>query len=322
MKGYQTVRAPFAGRVTARFVDPGALVTNAQTNITSALPMMTISDDSRLRVFSYVQQMDVPFVNVGDIAVVTDASNPERSKKAKVTRMTGELEPRTRTMLIEVNIDNADGFFIAGSFAYVTLHVPIKSYPQIPVSGLLVRGNDSFVAMVENDTLRYKPIRVAATDGNTVTVAEGLRQGDRDRDQPAGRGDRRRQGAADPEEVIRGTRPRAHVLAPLAPHRAALAGRRGGRLRRLVAERDPPARQIVRRHLDRDAVADAGADAELAHLPRRVGEDHVFVVELHAEIAVRQFLGDLAFEFEQFFFGHGSSLAFALSSRSLARLHE
>ena len=179
MKGYQTIRAPFAGRVTARFVDPGALITNAQTNFVSALPIMTISDDSRLRVYCYVQQQDVPFINVGDVAEVIDASNPERRMKAKVTRMTGELETRTRTMQIEINIDNTEGFLVAGSFANVTLHIPIKSYPQIPVSGLLVRGNDSFVAMVENDTLRYKPIRVATTDGNTVTVAEGLQQGDR-----------------------------------------------------------------------------------------------------------------------------------------------
>jgi hypothetical protein len=99
--------------------------------------------------------------------------------QAKVSRMTGELETRTRTMQIEINIDNTEGFLVAGSFANVTLHIPIKSYPQIPVSGLLVKGNDSFVAMVENDTLRYKPIRIQTTDGNTVTVAEGIRQGDR-----------------------------------------------------------------------------------------------------------------------------------------------
>ena len=53
MKGYQTLRAPFAGRVTARYVDPGTLITNAQTNYVSALPIMTISDDSRLRVYCY-----------------------------------------------------------------------------------------------------------------------------------------------------------------------------------------------------------------------------------------------------------------------------
>lgn len=179
MKGYQTIRAPFAGRITARFVDPGALITNAQTNMVSALPIMTISDDSRLRVYCYVQQQDVPFINVGDVAEVIDSSNPERRMKAKVSRMTGELETRTRTMQIEINIDNTEGFLVAGSFATVRLHIPIQSYPQIPVSGLLVRGNDNFVAMVENDTLRYKPIRVATTDGNTVTVAEGLQKGDR-----------------------------------------------------------------------------------------------------------------------------------------------
>jgi len=179
MKGYQIIRAPFAGRVTARFVDPGALITNAQTNMVSALPIVTISDDSRLRVYCYVQQQDVPYVNVGDLAEIIDAANPERRMEAKITRMTGELELRTRTMQIEINIDNTEGFLVAGSFANVAIHIPIKSLPQIPVSGLLVRGNESFVAMVENDRLRYRPIRVASTDGNTVTVAEGLQPGDR-----------------------------------------------------------------------------------------------------------------------------------------------
>jgi len=179
MKGYQTIRAPFAGRVTARFIDPGALITNAQTNMVSALPIVTISDDSRLRVFCYVQQQDVPFINVGDLAEVIDASNPDRRMQAKITRMTGELETRTRTMQIEINIDNTEGFLVAGSFANVAIHIPITSYPQIPVSGLLVRGNQNFVATIENDTLKYRPIRVATTDGNTVTIAEGVKQGER-----------------------------------------------------------------------------------------------------------------------------------------------
>ena len=179
MKGYQTIRAPFSGRVTARFVDPGALITNAQTNIVSALPVMTISDDTRLRVFAYVQQQDVPFVNIGDMAEVIDASNPDRKMMAKVTRMTGELDPRARAMQIEVNIDNSESFLASGSFAYVTIHIPIKSYPQIPVSGLIVRGADSFVAVLDNDVLRFKPIKVASTDGNTISIADGLQAGER-----------------------------------------------------------------------------------------------------------------------------------------------
>jgi hypothetical protein len=73
-----------------------------------------------------------------------------------------------------------------------------------------------------------------------------------------------------------------------------------------VAEGDASARQIVRRHLDSDAIAHAGANAELAHFPRGVREDHVFVVELYPEVAIRQFFRHFAFEFEQFFLRHGS----------------
>ena len=89
MKGYQIIRAPFGGRVTARFTDPGALITNAQTNQVSSQPVMTISDDSRLRVYAYVQQQDVPFVHVGDTAEVVDASDPERTHD-------GQGEPHDR----------------------------------------------------------------------------------------------------------------------------------------------------------------------------------------------------------------------------------
>ena len=87
------MRAPFGGRITARFVDPGALITNAQANVTSALPMVTISDDRRVRVYAYVQQADAPFVRIGDKAELSDASNPERRRRP-VTRMTGELDRR------------------------------------------------------------------------------------------------------------------------------------------------------------------------------------------------------------------------------------
>jgi membrane fusion protein, multidrug efflux system len=176
---YKTVRAPFAGRVTARFVDPGALVTNSQTNITSAMPMMTLSDDSRVRVFTYVQQVDVPFVQVGNRAVISDAANPERNKVGTITRMTGELEPRTRTMLIEVHLDNADGFFTPGSFAYATLHVPIRSYIQIPVGALITRGQDHVVGVLDNEIVRFRTVKVASTDGAVVSLTDGLKAGER-----------------------------------------------------------------------------------------------------------------------------------------------
>ena len=178
-RSYKVVRAPFAGRVTARFADPGALIGNAQTNFTSAMPMLTISDDSRVRVYTYLQQADVRYVNVGYPAEVSDASNPDRKKAAKVTRMTGELDPKTRTMLVEIHLDNQDSFFVPGSFAYVSLQVKIQSYPQIPVTALLTRGNENIVAVLDNDVVRFRSVKVASTDGATVSLADGLKPGEK-----------------------------------------------------------------------------------------------------------------------------------------------
>ena len=120
------------------------------------------------------------FCSGGD---VHDIIGPLTSRDMKglleFTRMTGELEPRTRTMLIEVHLDNADGFFTPGSFAYVTLHVPVKSYIQVPVAGLITRGDDNIVGVLDNDVVRFRKVVVASTDGATISLAEGLQSGER-----------------------------------------------------------------------------------------------------------------------------------------------
>jgi RND family efflux transporter MFP subunit len=139
MKSYQILRAPFDGTVTARFVDVGALVQSSITNQTSNQPVMTIADMSRLRVDVYVEQKDVPYVHVGDLAEVADGANPDRKVNARIARTSDQLDPRTRTLFTELEVDNTNGFLVPGSFVYVTLHVPIPSYPELPMAGLVLR---------------------------------------------------------------------------------------------------------------------------------------------------------------------------------------
>jgi RND family efflux transporter MFP subunit len=180
MKTYEQIRAPFDGVVTARFVDMGALVQNSTTNKTSNQPVLTIADESKLRVDVFVEQRDVPLVHVGDVADVTDGSNSARKVQAKVARTSDELDPRTRTLFVELDVDNQDHFLVPGSFAYVTLHVPVQSYPQVPVTGLIVRGTRTMVADVDNDqTVHMKPVTVAESDGITAAIANGLSVGQR-----------------------------------------------------------------------------------------------------------------------------------------------
>ena len=174
IKSYEQIRAPFAGRISARFVDVGALVQNATTNQTSNQPILTMVDDRKLRVSVYVEQRNVPYVHVGDLVDVSDGSNAARSVKATIARTSGVLDPRTRTLLTEVVVDNSNQFLVPGAFAYVTLHVPLESMPQIPVAGLIVRGSKTFVAGVGDDSqIHLRPVTVASTDGMRVSLADG-----------------------------------------------------------------------------------------------------------------------------------------------------
>ena len=99
---------------------------------------------------------------------------------AKITRTAGTLDPRTRTLYVEIEVDNQNNFLVPGSFAYVTLHVPVNSLPQVPVAALLQRDGTQVVATVADDgAIRFKPIKVATTDGIVVNVTEGVKEGDR-----------------------------------------------------------------------------------------------------------------------------------------------
>ncbi len=180
MRSYELIRAPFDGVVTGRFADPGALAQSATTNQASSLPLLTISDNTRLRIGVYVEQRDAALLHVGDAADVSDAANPDRRVSAKVSRTAGMLDPRTRTLYVEIDVDNQAGFLVPGSFASVTLHLPVPSLPQIPVSALLIRNGNPLVAAVAPDgAIRFRPVKVGSTDGITINVAEGVAPGDR-----------------------------------------------------------------------------------------------------------------------------------------------
>lgn len=178
LKSYEIIRAPFAGTVTARFADPGALIQNAATNQASSLPVVTISDGSRVRIAAYVEQRDAPFAKIGMEADISDSSNPDRKVKATLSRTSGSLDPRTRTLYVEFDYDNSAGFFVPGSFVQIVLHVPIQSYPRIPTNSLVMRGQDAFVAGIENEVVKLRPVRVASTDGRAIDISEGLKVGD------------------------------------------------------------------------------------------------------------------------------------------------
>ncbi|HEX7509291.1 MAG TPA: efflux RND transporter periplasmic adaptor subunit [Polyangia bacterium] len=176
---YRVLRAPFAGIVTARFADPGALIQSAAGAQAGALPVVTIANTNRIRIYVYLDQASAPFVKVGDGAEVRVVERPGWSRPAKVARASGELTPRTRTMLTEIDVDNADGALLPGSFVEVAIKIQVPSLVQIPAEAVIVRGIQPFVAVVDvRSRLSFRPLHLADDDGETARVLDGLRAGE------------------------------------------------------------------------------------------------------------------------------------------------
>jgi RND family efflux transporter MFP subunit len=179
-KDYEIVRAPFSAKVTARYVDTGALLQSATTSQTTAQPIVMLSQIDRLRVYVYLDQSSASLVHIGDRAVVFDAVRPDIKLTASITRLTGELDATTRTLLSEIVVDNRKGAIIPGSFVKVSLSFKAPPYIQIPPQALVMRGEKTFVAVLsDDDRVTFRPVTLAESNGQSVRIVSGLSAGER-----------------------------------------------------------------------------------------------------------------------------------------------
>jgi RND family efflux transporter MFP subunit len=178
-RGYRVIRAPFDGVVTARFADPGALIQSAANGQSGAVPIVTVTKSDRLRVYVYLDQQSAAEVRVGDAAEVRAPERGGASRTARVTRTAGELAPRTRTMLTEIDVDNADGAILPGSFVQVTLETRRRPALEVPAGALVMRNEKPHLAVVDGaGRVHYHPVVIADDDGQVVRLESGVRDGD------------------------------------------------------------------------------------------------------------------------------------------------
>ncbi len=179
-KGYEVLSAPFSATVTARFADPGALVQDATTSQTATLPLVSLSQTARLRIYVYLDQRNAAFVRKGDAAEVIDPARPEVRLTAMVNRISGELDDKTRTMLVELDLDNRRGTILPGGFVQVVLKLSSPPFVQIPAEALLMRGEKALAAVVgDGNRVTFRPLTIAESDGKTVRLSSGLSRGER-----------------------------------------------------------------------------------------------------------------------------------------------
>ena len=177
MQSYETVRAPFDGIVTARNVDIGALI-NAG-NGGPAQELFHMAYTAKLRVYVNVPQADSRAAAPGIKCYLTLTEFPGRKFPGQLVRTAGAIDPAMRTLLVEVDVDNASGELRPGAYAEVHLQIPEGSRSIIlPVGTLLFRSEGLRVGVVRNGKAVLVPVVLGKDYGNEVEVVSGVSEDD------------------------------------------------------------------------------------------------------------------------------------------------
>jgi len=176
-QAYQRVVAPFAGTVTSRRIDRGALITSGSGATVASL--FTIGQTDALRVFVDVPQMAAVGIAPGQTVDVGLRERPGHVTSGRVVRTAGALDPRSRTLRTEVHLPNDDHALMPGM--YVQVAFPAASGDPalvVPANALVVRTEGPQVAVVEGTAVHYRKVVLGRDFGNEVEVVGGLNGGE------------------------------------------------------------------------------------------------------------------------------------------------
>jgi len=170
---FKKIVAPFNGVITKRNVDIGDLVDG------TTKPLFLITQLDPLRVYVYVPQAFVRFVKVGQEATVKQDDLGGAGVTAQITKIASAIDPLTRTMQIEVTINNKGGTLMPGAFVQVSLRLPPSKSLNMPSNALIVRKNGTQVAVVDDQNkVHLVPITVGRDYGNNIDISQGLKGGE------------------------------------------------------------------------------------------------------------------------------------------------
>lgn len=178
--GFATLRAPFSGIITQRRLELGDLVNN-QTDGSSQQPLFVVSQIDKLRVRIPVPETDAPLVNLGDKVTLTFPSFANESPIiSSVTRHSGSLDPSTRTLLVETELENTDGKLLPGMFGQASIELETKIAANM-LPSRAIRFSESGKAYVyalnETDTVSILDIETGFDDGSQIEIRSGLSHG-------------------------------------------------------------------------------------------------------------------------------------------------
>ena len=177
LSSFKEVRAPFAGTITRRHVDTGALI-RARGN---ASALFDLAQTDTLRVQVNVPQAYLRDIAIGSTVAIAVAEYPGRAFPGKVLRTSGAFDATTRTMLTEIEVPNRNGELFPGIHVDVQLTLAQANPPiVVPARAVIIRGEGLQVAEVDDaNAIRLQKVQAGRDLGRTVEIVSGLSDGAR-----------------------------------------------------------------------------------------------------------------------------------------------
>jgi RND family efflux transporter MFP subunit len=176
MQSFEKVYAPFDGVVTARAVDTGQLI-----NQGSGAELFHMQAIQTLRVYANVPEAYTQTLHRGMKINITFPERPGKVYGGTLVRTADAIDPASRTLLTEIDVDNRSGELLPGSLAQVHFKTPIAGPSFIvPTAALIFRRNAEIelATVVHGDVARLVPVGIGEDDGATVQIVSGLNPGD------------------------------------------------------------------------------------------------------------------------------------------------
>jgi RND family efflux transporter MFP subunit len=178
LQGFQKIYAPFDGVITARNVDIGVLI-NAGSLTTSGRELFHMAAIHRLRVFVAVPEIYSRAARPGASATLTLDEFPGRSFHGTLVRNANAIDLTSRTLLIEVDVDNPGGELLPGAYVFVHLTMPTQIQTvTVPANALLFRAEGLQAAVVRDGQAQLVPIKIGRDHGSIVEIVTGLQPTD------------------------------------------------------------------------------------------------------------------------------------------------
>jgi RND family efflux transporter MFP subunit len=173
LQSFERITAPFDGVITARNTDIGALIQAGDNSTPKEL--FHLAAVQKLRVYVPIPEVDASSAKTGDRVTVTMDAFPREIFGGTLVRSDNAIDPVSRTLNIEVDVDNRSGKLLPGAYAFVHLKVlGSAGAVTIPSNALLFRAEGLRAGVVKNSHVELTPITIGQDYGSTVEVLSGL----------------------------------------------------------------------------------------------------------------------------------------------------